>query len=91
MAFCSDDKSKIHVVEPDTPVSIGVRGRENITPKMFILVLDHYMHKSSLTPDVGLRCDIPGSTDKCFLRGNVHYTVSDSLFSCLLPFVMELC
>ena len=91
MAFYSDDKSKSHVGESGAPVSTGIRGSENITPKLVILVLDHYMHKSSLTPDVGLRCDIPTSTDKRFFRGNVHYTVSDSLFSCLLPFVMELC
>ena len=37
MAFCSDDKSKIHVGEPNTPVPTGVRGRESITPKSVTL------------------------------------------------------
>ena len=47
MVFCSDDKSKIHVGEPDALVSTGVRGRESITPKSVTLEgLDHDMHKS---------------------------------------------
>ena len=37
MAFCSDDKSKIDVGEPNTPVPTGVRGRESITPKSVTL------------------------------------------------------
>ena len=32
VAFCSDDKSKINVGEPDAPVSTGVKRRESITP-----------------------------------------------------------
>ena len=87
MVFCSDDKSKIHVGEPDALVSTGVRGRENITSKSVILEpLDHYMHKSSLTPNVALRCDMPASTDKSFVKGNVYYTVSDSAFQSSSPF-----
>ena len=55
MAFCSDDKSNIHVGEPDAPVSKEVRGRRSVTPKLVTLeALDHDMHKSFLTPNVAL-------------------------------------
>ena len=37
MVFCSDDKSTLHIREHDAPVSAGVRGRENITPKSVTL------------------------------------------------------
>ena len=81
MAFCRNDKSKIHVGEPDAPVWTGVRGRESIIPKSVTLeALDNEMHKSSLTPNVALQCEIPASTDKSFVRGNDYYTVSDSIF-----------
>ena len=30
MEFCSNDKSKIHVGEPNAPVSTGFRGSESI-------------------------------------------------------------
>ena len=87
MAFCSDDKSKIHVREPNAPVLKGVRGRRSITPKLVTLEgLDHDMHKSYLTPNVALRCDVPASSDKYFVRGNVYYTVSDSVFQSSTPF-----
>ena len=38
------------------------------------------MSKSSLTPNVALRCDIPTSTNKSFVRGNVYCTLSDIVF-----------
>ena len=87
MAFCSDDKSKIHIGEPNAPVSTGVRGSESIIPKLVTLeALNHDTHKSSLTPNVALWCDIPTSTDKSFVRGYVYYTVSDSVFQSSSPF-----
>ena len=90
MAFLSDDKSKIHVGEPNTPVSTGVTGCESITPKSVTLeALDHGMHKSSFTLNVARRCDIPASTDKSFVRGNVNYTVSDNVFQSSSPFRHE--
>ena len=68
-------------------MSTGVRGRESIIPKLVTLeALDNDMHKSSLTPSVALRCDISASTDKFFFRGNVYYTVSDSVFQSSSPF-----
>ena len=46
MAFCSDDKSKIHVGEPDALVSTGIRGHESITSESdTIKGLDHGTHK----------------------------------------------
>ena len=87
MGFYSDDKSKIHVKEPNAPVSTGGRGRESITPKSVTFeALDHDMHRSSLTPNVALRCDIPASPDKFFVKGNVYYTASDSVFQSSSPF-----
>ena len=81
MAFCSDDKSKIHVGEPDVSLLTGVRGRESITPKVVTLeALDHGMYKSSLSRIVVLHYDIPASTDKSFVRGNVYYNASHSVF-----------
>ena len=45
MMFCADDKAKVHVGEPDAPVSTGVRGRESIAHKSVTLeALDHDMH-----------------------------------------------
>ena len=86
MVFCSDDKSKIHVGKPDALVPTGVRGRESITPKSVTLpALDPDMNKSSLTPNVALRCDILASTDKSFLRGKVCYTASGSVFQSSSP------
>ena len=68
-------------------MSTGVRGRESIIPKLVTLeALDNDMHKSSLTPSVALRCDISASTDKFFFRGNVYYTISDSVFQSSSPF-----
>ena len=86
MAFCSDDKSKIHIGERNAPVSTGVRGSESITPKLVTVeALNHDIHKSSLTPNVALWCNIPASTDKSFVRGYVYYTVSDSVFQSSSP------
>ena len=87
MALCSDDKSKIYVAKPDVPALTEVRGFESITPKLVNLeALDHEKHKSFLTPNVALRFDIPASTDKSFVRGNVYYTVSGSIFYCRSAF-----
>ena len=87
MAFCSHDKSKIHAGEPNAFMSTEVRQRESITPKSVTLeALDLDMHKSSLTPNIALPCDIPASTDKSFVRGNVYYTVSNSVFQLSSPF-----
>ena len=87
MASCRDDKSSIHVGETDATVSTGVRGDENITPMSVTLeALSHDLHKSFLTSNVLLQCDIPASTDKSFVRGNVNYTVSDSVFQSSSPF-----
>ena len=87
MVFCCDDKAKVHVGEPTTPISTGVRGRKSIAPLSTTLeALDHDMHKSSLTPNVVLKCDIPDTLDNSFVRGNVYYTVSDSVFQSSSPF-----
>ena len=79
--FPCDDKSKIHVGEPDAPVSTGVRGKTTITTKDTTLeALDHDLYKSSLTPNVVLKIKVPETPDKSFVRGQVYVTVSDSVF-----------
>ena len=75
LAFCSNDKSKIHDKESDAPLKAGVRGCESITLQSRLV-----SHKPSLSLNVALRCDILTSTDKSFVRRNVYYTVSDSVF-----------
>ena len=81
MVFCCDDKAKVHVGEPTAPVSTGVRGRTSIVPLSTTLeALGHDLHKSSLTPNIVLKCDIPVTIDRSFVQGNVYYTVSDSVF-----------
>ena len=84
--YC-DDKAKVHVGEPTAPVSTGVSGRTSIVPLSTTLeALDHDLHKSSLTPNIVLKCDIPVTIDRSFVQGNVYYTVSDSVFQSSSPF-----
>ena len=85
--FCCDDKSKIHVGEPNAPVSTGVRGKTSIaTTDTTLEALDHDMYKSSLTPNVILQCEVPESVNKSFVRGQVYFTVSDSVLQSSSPF-----
>ena len=85
--FSCDDKSKIHVGEPGAPVSTGVRGKTSITTKDTTLeALDHDLYKSSLTPNVVLKIETPETSDKSFVKGQVYFTVSDSIFQSSSPF-----
>ena len=78
---CLDDKAKIPIGEPNTPMSTGVRGTASLmaagsTPR----ALDHdQASKGSLTPSVILQCDIPSSPDGSFYRGQLHVLVKDSV------------
>ncbi|VDH89562.1 Hypothetical predicted protein [Mytilus galloprovincialis] len=86
LLFC-DDKAKVSVGEPGSPVSTGVRGKKSIVPSSTTLVaLDHDMTKASLTPSVILKCKIPESIDKSFVRGQVTVLVNDSVFQMSSPF-----
>ena len=85
--FCCDDKAKVHVGEPGAPVSTGVRGKTSITTSATTLeALNHDLYKSSLTPNVVLKCKIPDSVEKSFIRGQVYASVSDSVFQASNPF-----
>ena len=87
MLFCCDDKAKVAVGEPGAPISTGVRGRKTITPASITLeALDHDIHKASLTPNVVLKCEVPSSVEKSFVRGNVYFLVSDSVCQGSTPF-----
>lgn len=86
LLFC-DDKAKVSIGEPGSPVSTGVRGKKTIVPSSSTLVsLDHDMTKASLTPSVILHCKIPGSINDSFVRGQVTVTVNDSVFQMSSPF-----
>ena len=56
MLVCSDDKAKIKVGEPGTPVSTGVRERESLAPvSTELFALDPDMCNASITPSVILK------------------------------------
>jgi hypothetical protein len=58
--FCADDKAKVHIGEPNRPVSTGVQGHQSITPVVVELSsLDHDMKMTSLTPSVVLQRSVP--------------------------------
>ena len=85
--LCCDDKAKVPVGEPNAPVSTGVRGKMTIAPVSTTLgALDHDMTKASLTPSVVLRCEIPESSAKSFVRGKVTTVVNDAVFQSSNPF-----
>ena len=68
-------------------MSTGVRGKTSITTSSTTLeALDHDLFKSSLTPNVVLQCTIPENVEKSFVRGQVHVSVSDSVFQASSPF-----
>jgi hypothetical protein len=86
LMFC-DDKAKVPIGEPGTPVSTGVRGRQTLAPSASTLAAcDHDMTKASITPSVILQCDIPESVEKSFVRGQVTTIVNDSVFQTSNPF-----
>ena len=81
MLFFADDKAKVPVGNPGSPVSTGVRGRQSIAPTNTDLVaLDHDMTSASLTPSFVLDCTIPDSIDNSFIRSKVYIAVNDSVF-----------
>ena len=87
LLFC-DDKAKVPPGEPGVVVSTGVRGRESIVPTQETLVAcDHDVAvKSSVTPSVVLRCDIPESIDQSFVSGKINVVLNDSVFQTSSPF-----
>jgi hypothetical protein len=87
LLFC-DDKANIHIGEPGTAVSTGVRGKKTLAPVNTVLsALDHDMStKGSLTPSVILECKIPLAREESFVRGKVHVAINDSVYQTSSPF-----
>lgn len=86
MLFFCDDKAKVPVGNPGSPVSTEVRGRQSIVPVTTDFVaLDLDMLSASLTPSVVLHCFIPDDTEKSFVRGQVYIAVNDSVFQASSP------
>ena len=67
---CLDDKAKVPVGEPNNPMSTGVHQRRSIVADSSCpLALDHdQASRGSLTPSVGLHCDIPTSCPASFTK-----------------------
>ena len=75
--LCCDNNVNVPTGETNAPVSTGVRGKMTIAPVSTTLgALNHDMTKASLTPSAVLRCDIPESSAKSFVRGKV------TMYSC---------
>ena len=87
---CSDDKAKIKVGEPGTPVSTGVRGRESLAPvSAELCALDHDMCKASITPSVVLKVKLDKqneTAEQSFVRGKVTTILNDSALQPSSPF-----
>lgn len=92
---CLDDKAKIPVGEPNSPMSTGVHQRPSIVAgSIRPLALDHdQASRGSLTPSVVLHCDIPTSGPASFYKGQLHVLVKDSVLEASNPFrhAVELC
>ncbi|KAK7092705.1 hypothetical protein V1264_008410 [Littorina saxatilis] len=89
MLVCCDDKAKVKVGEPGSPVSTGVRGKESIAPVNTTLVaLDHDMTKASVTPSVILHVGLKANAtpNDSFVRGKVTTAINDSAFQAASPF-----
>ena len=84
---CLDDKAKVPIGEPSSPMSTGVRGGAILmaagsTP----VALDHdQASKGSLTPSVVLQCEIPDSPTGSFYRGQLHVLIKDSVLQPSTP------
>ena len=77
-----DDKAKIPVGEPNSPMSTGVHQWPSIVAGSSCLpALDHDQAScGSLIPSVVLQCDIPNSNNASFYKGQLHVLVKGSVF-----------
>ena len=84
---CQDDKAKIPVGEPHTPIAATSSNRGTLQQMGRIhAAADHDFHKFNLTPSVSLIVDVPESIEESFHTGKVYVTLKDSIFEGSSPF-----
>jgi hypothetical protein len=78
---CMDDKHKVKVGEPGSPVAMVERGKSVLVAmgKRFE-VTDHDFTKYSLTPSVNVIVDIPESIEETFYGGQVYVGIKENCF-----------
>ena len=78
---CLDDKHKIKVGEPESPVAAVQRGRQVIVPTQARLqASDHDFTKFGIIPSVALLVDIPDEISGSWYHGEVKIMFKDSAF-----------
>lgn len=79
--ICLDDKHKIKVGEPGTPVAAAERGRQVIVPtQAHLQACDHDFTKFGIVPSVVLLVDIPEEICGSWYHGSVKLLFKDSAF-----------
>lgn len=79
--FCMDDKHRVKVGEPGTPVAAAERGKQVLVSlSQSFQFCDHDFTRFSLIPTVLLRVDIPSSMDGSWYDGQVYVGVKEAVF-----------
>ena len=84
---CLDDKHKLKVGEPGSPVAAAERGRRvAVCSNEFFTIADHDFTKFGLVPSVVLMSDIPDDITGSWYRGQVFVLLKDTVFEPSSPF-----
>ena len=76
-----DDKHRVKVGEPGTPVAAAERGKQVLVSlSQSFQVCDHDFTRFSLIPTVVLRVDIPSSMDGSWYDGQVYVGIKEAVF-----------
>ena len=76
-----DDKHRVKVGEPGTPVAAAERGKQVLVSlSQSFQVCDHDFTRFSLIPTVLLKVDIPSSMDGSWYDGQVYVGVKEAVF-----------
>ena len=89
-----DDKHKIKVGEPGTPLAAIERGKQVIVGMNTVFqVADHDFSQLTLTPSVNFLIDIPEDIEGSFYAGKVHVGIKSATFQASSPIrhATELC
>ena len=79
--LCLDDKHRVKVGEPGTPVAAAERGKQVlVSTSQSFQVCDHNFTRFSLIPTVLLRVDIPASMDGSWYDGQVFVGIKEAVF-----------
>ena len=79
--LCLDDKHRVKVGEPGTPVAAAERGKQVlVSTSQSFQVCDHNFTRFSLIPTVLLRVDIPASMDGSWYDSQVFVGIKEAVF-----------